>query len=99
MLGMFKMNRNIYWYLPRVSTLDCWQPCEPGGWMVFSRLYHSGINNAFVEGKLVPAVCCLCTGKDIGTYWFIFQALINKAAVLRVNLNPETIICDFEIAL
>ncbi|KRY09650.1 hypothetical protein T12_14696 [Trichinella patagoniensis] len=54
---------------------------------------------AFVAGKLVPAVYCLCTGKDIGTYGFIFQALINKAAVLRVNLHPETIICDFEIAL
>ncbi|KRX32590.1 hypothetical protein T05_9741 [Trichinella murrelli] len=55
--------------------------------------------HAFVAGKLVPAVYCLCTGKDIGTYGFIFQALINKAAVLRVNLNPQTIICDFETAL
>ncbi|KRZ64920.1 hypothetical protein T10_7779 [Trichinella papuae] len=26
-------------------------------------------------------------------------ALLNKAAVLRLNLNPETIICDFETAL
>ncbi|KRX11761.1 hypothetical protein T07_13747 [Trichinella nelsoni] len=26
-------------------------------------------------------------------------ALINKAAVLGVNLNPQTIICDFETAL
>ncbi|KRX61842.1 hypothetical protein T12_14812, partial [Trichinella patagoniensis] len=24
--------------------------------------------------KLVPAVYCLCTGKDIGTYGYIFQA-------------------------
>ncbi|KRZ02765.1 hypothetical protein T11_11240 [Trichinella zimbabwensis] len=55
--------------------------------------------HAFVAGKLVPAVYCLCTGKDIGTYGFIFQALINKAAVLGVNLNPQTIICDFETAL
>ncbi|KRZ71368.1 hypothetical protein T10_12387, partial [Trichinella papuae] len=55
--------------------------------------------HAFVLGKLVPAVYCLCTGKDTGTYGFIFQALINKAAVLRVNLNPQTIICDFERAL
>ncbi|KRZ65695.1 hypothetical protein T10_4175 [Trichinella papuae] len=37
--------------------------------------------------------------EDIGTYGFIFQALLNKAAVLRVNLNPQTIICDFETAL
>ncbi|KRZ69082.1 hypothetical protein T10_953 [Trichinella papuae] len=36
---------------------------------------------------------------DIGTYGYIFQALINKAAVLRVNLNPETIICDLKTAL
>ncbi|KRZ17403.1 hypothetical protein T11_1024 [Trichinella zimbabwensis] len=55
--------------------------------------------HAFVACKLVPAVYCLCTDKDIGTYGFIFQALINKAAVLRVNLNPQTIICDFETAL
>ncbi|KRZ66472.1 hypothetical protein T10_8692, partial [Trichinella papuae] len=53
----------------------------------------------FVAGKLVPAVYCLCTGKDIGTYRYVSQALLNKAAVLRLNLNPETIICDFETAL
>ncbi|XP_003367387.1 hypothetical protein Tsp_13817 [Trichinella spiralis] len=96
--NLFEVNRNLYWYLRRVSALDCWQPCEPGAWMVLLRLYHNGINNAFVAGKLVPAVYCSCTGKNIGTYWFIFQALLNKAAVLKVNLNPETIICDFEIA-
>ncbi|KRY52797.1 hypothetical protein T03_5325 [Trichinella britovi] len=55
--------------------------------------------HAFAAGKLVPAVYCLCTGKDIGTYGFIFQALLNKVAVLEVNLNPQTIICDFETAL
>ncbi|KRX12354.1 hypothetical protein T07_199, partial [Trichinella nelsoni] len=48
--------------------------------------------HAFVAGKLVPAVYCLCTGKDIGTYGYIFQALIDKAAVLEVDLNPDTII-------
>ncbi|XP_003369295.1 conserved hypothetical protein [Trichinella spiralis] len=26
--------------------------------------------SAFVAGKLVPAVYCLCTGKDIGTFGF-----------------------------
>ncbi|KRX83356.1 hypothetical protein T06_9564 [Trichinella sp. T6] len=36
---------------------------------------------------------------DIGTYGFIFQALLNKVAVIGVNLNPQTIICDFETAL
>ncbi|XP_003367237.1 conserved hypothetical protein [Trichinella spiralis] len=36
---------------------------------------------------------------DIGTYGFIFQALINKAAVLEVDLNPDAIIYDFETAL
>ncbi|KRX69353.1 hypothetical protein T06_10532 [Trichinella sp. T6] len=48
--------------------------------------------HAFVAGKLVPAVYCLCTGKDIGKYGYIFQALIDKAAVLEVDLNPDTII-------
>ncbi|KRZ50731.1 hypothetical protein T02_9965, partial [Trichinella nativa] len=55
--------------------------------------------HAFAAGKLVPAVCCLCTDKDIGTYEFISQALISRAAALEVDLNPDTIICDFETAL
>ncbi|KRX33130.1 hypothetical protein T05_6948, partial [Trichinella murrelli] len=54
--------------------------------------------HAFVAGKLVPAVC-LCTDKDIVTYGFKSQALISRAAALEVDLNPETIICDFETAL
>ncbi|KRX50747.1 hypothetical protein T05_16373 [Trichinella murrelli] len=55
--------------------------------------------HAFAAGKLVPAVCCLCTDKDIGTYGFKSQALISRAAALEVDLNPDTIICDFETAL
>ncbi|KRZ80081.1 hypothetical protein T10_13377, partial [Trichinella papuae] len=55
--------------------------------------------HTFVAGKLVPAVYCSCASKDIGTHGYIFQAFINKAAVLGVNLNPQTIICDFETAL
>ncbi|KRX14006.1 hypothetical protein T07_1503 [Trichinella nelsoni] len=54
--------------------------------------------HAFSDGKLVPAIC-LCTDKDIGTYEFISQALISRAAALEVDLNPDTIICDFETAL
>ncbi|KRY25737.1 hypothetical protein T01_16237 [Trichinella spiralis] len=51
---------------------------------------------AIVAGKLMPAVYCLCTGKDIGTYGFIFQALINKAAVLRgYFLNTRVQGCYF----
>ncbi|KRY17099.1 Armadillo repeat-containing protein 8, partial [Trichinella patagoniensis] len=55
--------------------------------------------HAFAAGKLVPAVCCLCTDKDIGTNKFISQALISRAAVLEDDLNPDIIICDFETAL
>ncbi|KRZ56922.1 hypothetical protein T02_1959 [Trichinella nativa] len=55
--------------------------------------------HAFVAGKLVPAVYCLCTGKDIATYRYIFQALIDKAAVLEVDRLSDTIISDFETAL
>ncbi|KRY54982.1 hypothetical protein T03_7680 [Trichinella britovi] len=54
--------------------------------------------HAFSAGKLVPAIC-LCTNKDIGTYEFIFEALISRTAALKVDLNPDTIICDFETAL
>ncbi|KRZ53696.1 hypothetical protein T02_3509 [Trichinella nativa] len=55
--------------------------------------------HAFAAGKLVPAVYCLCTDKDIGTYGFKSQALIIRAAALEVDLNPDTNICDFETAL
>ncbi|KRY40764.1 hypothetical protein T01_11502 [Trichinella spiralis] len=54
--------------------------------------------HAFSAGKLVPAIC-LRTNKDIGTYEFIFEALISRAAALEVDLIPDTIICDFETAL
>ncbi|XP_003369019.1 conserved hypothetical protein [Trichinella spiralis] len=55
--------------------------------------------HVFAAGKLVPVVYCLCTAEDIGTYGYIFQALIDKAAVLEVDVKPDTIICDFETAL
>ncbi|KRZ76026.1 hypothetical protein T10_8268 [Trichinella papuae] len=45
--------------------------------------------HASVVGTLVTAVYCLFTGKDIGTYTSVFQALLNKAAVLRIRLLPE----------
>ncbi|KRZ88035.1 ATP-dependent RNA helicase DDX19A [Trichinella sp. T8] len=67
-------------------------------------VWHRTLSDIFAsfvasDELLVPAVYCLCTGKDIGTYGYIFQALIDKAAVLEVDLNPDTIICDFETAL
>ncbi|KRY99416.1 hypothetical protein T11_13854 [Trichinella zimbabwensis] len=36
--------------------------------------------HAFVADKLVPAVYCLCTGKDIGTYgccWLFFTVVVT----------------------
>ncbi|KRY92094.1 hypothetical protein T4D_14693 [Trichinella pseudospiralis] len=45
--------------------------------------------HAFLADKLVPAVYCLCTGKDIETYGFIFQALINKAAGYFPNMREQ----------
>ncbi|KRY86757.1 hypothetical protein T4D_11935 [Trichinella pseudospiralis] len=41
-------------------------------------------------GKVVPAICCFCTSKDTGTYWFIFQASINKTSAPRIFVNPQT---------
>ncbi|XP_003382190.1 conserved hypothetical protein [Trichinella spiralis] len=55
--------------------------------------------HVFADGKLVPVVYCLCTDKHIGTYRFIFQALISRAVALEIDLNQEAIICDFETAL
>ncbi|KRX84562.1 hypothetical protein T06_13345, partial [Trichinella sp. T6] len=56
------------------------------------------IIHAIVASKLVPVLCCYLRVKILAKK-FIFQALINKAAVLRVNLYPQTIICNLEIAL
>ncbi|KRY42622.1 hypothetical protein T01_4415 [Trichinella spiralis] len=42
----------IYWYLLRVTTLDCWQPGEPGAWMVHSRLYLNDINRFLLSMSL-----------------------------------------------
>ncbi|KRY08834.1 hypothetical protein T12_16355 [Trichinella patagoniensis] len=50
--------------------------------------------HAFVACTLVPAVYRLCTAKILD-----HTALLIKVAVFEVNLNPETIICDFEMAL
>ncbi|KRX93901.1 hypothetical protein T4E_6048 [Trichinella pseudospiralis] len=52
--------------------------------------------------KLVPAVYCLCPGKDIGTYWRDYFSSFNKqsgSSQGQPQLNPQTIICDFETAL
>ncbi|KRX26259.1 hypothetical protein T07_14337 [Trichinella nelsoni] len=58
--------------------------------MIHSRLYLYDMNSILPSmplfaSKPVPVVCC--------------YASINKAVVLSVNLYPQTIICNFEIAL
>ncbi|KRX15707.1 hypothetical protein T07_12416 [Trichinella nelsoni] len=55
--------------------------------------YHFTIH-AIVASKLVPVVCCYVRLKILAN-----KTSINKAAVLSVNLYPQTIICNFEIAL
>ncbi|KRX22417.1 hypothetical protein T07_2678 [Trichinella nelsoni] len=50
--------------------------------------------HAIVASKLVPVVCCYVRLKILAN-----KTSINKAAVLSVNLYPQTIICNFEIAL
>ncbi|KRY27132.1 hypothetical protein T01_15116 [Trichinella spiralis] len=47
-----------------------------------------------VASKLVPVVCCYVRLKILAN-----KTSINKAAVLSVNLYPQTIICNFEITL
>ncbi|XP_003378760.1 conserved hypothetical protein, partial [Trichinella spiralis] len=54
----FLLCQSIYWYLRRVPTLDCWQPVEPGAWMVHSRLYISGINSYLPSMPLWRASWC-----------------------------------------
>ncbi|KRZ12219.1 hypothetical protein T11_5829 [Trichinella zimbabwensis] len=90
---VFAMGSNI-----RLAAMRTWG--TDGTFKVVPQWYQQLFTiHAFLAAKLLPAVYCLCTGKDIGTYGFIFQALLNKATVLGVNLNPKTIICDFETAL
>ncbi|KRX80019.1 hypothetical protein T06_10816 [Trichinella sp. T6] len=49
--------------------------------------------------KIVPKCGQAGASSLLFMYGYIFQALIDKAAVLEVDLNPYTIICDFETAL
>ncbi|KRX32473.1 hypothetical protein T05_121, partial [Trichinella murrelli] len=59
------------------------------GWYIQHFTIH-----AIVASKLVPVDCCYVRLKI-----FANKTSINKAAVLGVNLYPQTIICNFEIAL
>ncbi|XP_003368730.1 conserved hypothetical protein [Trichinella spiralis] len=45
--------------------------------------------HVFADGKLVPAIYCLCTDKHIGTYRFIFQALTSRARLASVILKQS----------
>ncbi|KRZ30954.1 hypothetical protein T4B_10857 [Trichinella pseudospiralis] len=80
-------------------AINCWQPCEPRTWMVFSRLYNNGINSYLLSMSLwrvswcqQSAVYVLDIKKLIG---FVLQSLINEAAVVAVSHSPQTI-CGFE---
>ncbi|KRX45672.1 hypothetical protein T05_4353 [Trichinella murrelli] len=48
-------------------------PCSPSLVHMKSRNHAGRRVHAFVAGKLVPAVYCLCTDKDIPTYGFILS--------------------------
>ncbi|KRY41065.1 hypothetical protein T01_8509 [Trichinella spiralis] len=91
-----RVHRGTYWSLLRVTTLDCWQPVEPGAWMVHSRLYLSGINSYLPSMPLWRASKCQ---QSIVYVQVKILERTDKAAVLKVDLNPDTIICDFETAL
>ncbi|KRX14530.1 hypothetical protein T07_7811 [Trichinella nelsoni] len=78
---------------------NCWQPCKPGAWMVLSRLYHNDINNCLPSMPLWRVSWCQQSTVYVQVKILEHTALINKAAVLRVNLNPQTIICDIETVL
>ncbi|KRZ10755.1 hypothetical protein T11_3383 [Trichinella zimbabwensis] len=99
-MGFFPFLRLIIDAQGKTETVV--QQMNAGYWLVRSSAAYG------VQQRRVAALTCrlhaqakniLFLEEDIGTYGFIFQALINKAAVLRVNLNPQTIICDFETAL
>ncbi|KRX84017.1 hypothetical protein T06_481, partial [Trichinella sp. T6] len=50
--------------------------------------------HAIVASKLVPVICCYVRVKILAN-----KTSINKAVVLRVNLYPQTIICNFDTTL
>ncbi|KRX52339.1 hypothetical protein T09_8734 [Trichinella sp. T9] len=91
-----RVTPGIYWYLRRVPTLDCWQPVEPGAWMVHSRLYLNSVNSYLPSMPLWRASWCQ---QSIVYVRIKTLERTDKAAVLEVDINPDTIICDFETAL
>ncbi|KRY74087.1 hypothetical protein T4A_11173 [Trichinella pseudospiralis] len=81
---LIEVHRGIYWYLLRVPTLDCWQSCEPWTWIVLSRFYYNDINNCLPSMPLWRVSWCQ-------------QSTVYVRG--QPQLNPQTIICDFETAL
>ncbi|KRZ51174.1 hypothetical protein T02_9216 [Trichinella nativa] len=78
--------------LLRVPILDIRQPCEPGAWMVLSRLYHNGINNCLPSVPLWWISWCQQSTVDVrgyfpntrvqGCYFHFCQAVHRKVEML-----------------
>ncbi|KRY08840.1 hypothetical protein T01_16063, partial [Trichinella spiralis] len=62
--------------------------------MVHSSLYFNDMNSILPSMPLWRVSWCHVRLKILAN-----KTSINKAAVLSVNLYPQTIICNFEIAL
>ncbi|KRY83909.1 hypothetical protein T4D_11972 [Trichinella pseudospiralis] len=91
-LGMDTRDVRAVWRKKRTSLLVAAARYKSFTSMVSTVFYHLTFVAAAIKlFKLVSAVYCLCTGNDISIY-----ALISKAAVLEVDLKPDSIICDFE---
>ncbi|XP_041474641.1 uncharacterized protein LOC121423350 [Lytechinus variegatus] len=55
--------------------------------------------HGFVNGKQLPLVYALLTGKTTQIYTKLFQTLKQKAAELQLVLNPLRVMSDFEVGL
>ncbi|KRY30630.1 hypothetical protein T01_10065 [Trichinella spiralis] len=66
-----RLNRRTNWYSRRLKTSDYWGKSKLGAWM-----YPCPCSN-----KPVPAVYCLCSGKDITTYGTTSRILKHRTVI------------------
>ena len=55
--------------------------------------------HAFRHGKQFPLVYCLLPNKRCETYIRSFEIVKQKAEHLELNLNPDVVLSDFELAI
>ena len=63
-----------------------------------SMFYQMYTLHGLVFGHVFPLVYCLLVRKDEETYNRMYQEVINLCTAAEINLNPTTVLTDFELS-